>query len=243
MCRKSLPLLMTLCWFCWPALGQVPTFDQLLTKHYEALGGLEVIKSVQSRRLTGRMTIGPGMEAPMTVQFKRPMKLRLDFTVQGMTGSQAFDGETAWMMMPFLGQTAPSKLPAGEAENLIRQAEFDGPLVDWKEKGHQVELIGEAQFEGKDTYKLKIVERNGTVVFHHLDRVSFLTVGQEGKVVTQGAEVDFKSIIRDYRRVGDMLLPHSFENRQAGVDQVQKITFDKIELNVDIADEVFMMPQ
>lgn len=234
---------MTLCCMCWSALGQEPTFDQLLAKHFEALGGLEVIKSVQSRRLTGRMTIGPGVEAPVTVQFKRPMKFRLDFTVQGMTGSQAFDGEMAWMMMPFLGQTAPVKLPAEEAENLIRQAEFDGPLVDWREKGHQVELIGAAQFEGKNTYKLKIVENNGTVLYHHLDRESFLTVGQEGKVVSPGGEVDFKSTIRDYRQVGDMRLPHSFENRQAGVDQVQKITFDKIELNVDIADEVFMMPQ
>jgi hypothetical protein len=228
---------------CWSALGQEPTFDQLLARHFEAVGGLEVIKSVQSRRLTGRMTIGPGMEAPITVRFKRPMKLRLDFTVQGMTGSQAFDGETAWMVMPFLGQTAPVKLPPEESENLIRQAEFDGPLVDWKEKGHQVELIGPAQFEGKATYKLKIVENNGTVVYHHLDRESFLTVGQEGKVASQGGEVDFKSIISEYRQVGDMRLPHSFENRQVGVDQVQKITFDKIELNVDIADEVFMMPR
>ncbi len=243
MCRKALPLAITLCCFCLVVVGQELTLDELLANHYEALGGLDAIKSVKSRRLTGRMTMSPGMEAPITVQFKRPMKLRVDFTVQGMIGSQAYDGETAWMMMPFLGQTTPGKLLAEQAKNLIRQAEFDGPLVDWKEKGHQVELVGLAQFEGKDTYKLKIVQNDGAVLYHYLDSGSFLSVGQAGKVVVQGADVDFKSIIGEYKDVSGLYLPHSFENRQGGAATGQKITFDKIELNIDIADEVFAMPQ
>ncbi len=243
MCRKALPLMMALCCLCFTVAGQERKLDELLARHYEALGGLEAIKSVQSRRLTGRMTVAPGMEAPIKVQFKRPTKMRVDFIVQGMTGSQAYDGETAWMMMPFLGQTAPERLPADQAVNLIKQAEFDGPLVDWKEKGHQVELLGLAQFEGKDAYKLKIIQNNGDVLYHYLDSGSFLTVGQDGKEVVQGKEVDFKSIIGNYKDVSDLHLPHSFENRQDGADSGQQITFDKIELNVDIADEVFAMPQ
>jgi len=243
MCRKALPLMMTLCCWCFTVVGQELKLDELLPKHYEALGGLEAIKSVQSRRLTGRMTVAPGMEAPIKVQFKRPKKMRVDFIVQGMTGSQAYDGETAWMMMPFLGQTAPERLPADQAVNLIKQAEFDGPLVDWKEKGHQVELLGLAQFEGKDAYKLKIIQNNGDVLYHYLDSGSFLTVGQDGREVVQGNEVDFKSIISNYKKVSGLYLPHSFENRQDGADSGQQITFDKIELNVDIADEVFAMPQ
>lgn len=243
MFRKALPLMIALCCLCFTVLGQEFKLDELLAKHFEALGGLETIKSVQSRRLTGRMTVAPGMEAPIKVQFKRPKKMRIDFVVQGMTGSQAYDGETAWIMMPFLGQTAPEKLPPDQAGNLIKQAEFDGPLVDWKEKGHQVELVGLAQFEGKDAYKLRILRNNGDVLYHYLDRGSFLTVGQDGKEVVQGKEIDFKSIISNYKDVGGLHLPHTFENRQDGAETGQQITFDKIELDVDIADEVFAMPQ
>jgi len=242
MFRKALPFMMTLCCLCCTVLGQELTLDELVAKHYEALGGLEAIRSVQSRRLTGRMTVAAGMEAPIKAQYKRPTKLRIDFIVQGMTGSQAYDGETAWVMMPFLGQTTPKKLSTDQAANLIKQAEFDGPLVDWKKKGHQVELVGLAQFEGKDAYKLKIVRKNGDVRYQYLDSGSYLTIGQEGKEVVQGKDVAFKSIIGNYKHVNGLYLPHSFENRQDGAEAGQQITFDRIELNVDIGDEVFAMP-
>lgn len=239
---RFLPCVILLICFGSSVSGQVLNLDQVLSKHYEALGGIEAIKSVKSRHLTGRMTIGPGMETLMTVRFKRPMKVRLDFTVQGMVGSQGYDGKTAWSMMTFLGQTSPVELTGQQADNLIRQAEFDGPLIDWKEKQSQLDLLGLAQFEGREAYKIRIAERSGDIVYHYLDSDSFLTIGQESTMVYEEREVGVTSIIGDYREVNGLRLPHTFENRQQGTEQVQKITFDKIELNVEIEDEIFSMP-
>ena len=42
----------------------------------------------------GGMTMGQGMEAPMSLEIKRPRSLRMEFTFQGMTGVQAYDGKS-----------------------------------------------------------------------------------------------------------------------------------------------------
>ena len=46
--------------------------------------------------------MGPGMEVPFSMVFKRPLQMRLEFTMQGMTAIQAYDGETAWSVMPMI---------------------------------------------------------------------------------------------------------------------------------------------
>ena len=76
---------------------------------------------------------------------KRPNKSRTEFTVQGMTGMQAYDGKNAWMVMPFMGKKDPEAMPAEGTKLVAEESDFDGPLVDWKEKGHKVELVGKEQ--------------------------------------------------------------------------------------------------
>jgi hypothetical protein len=115
--------------------------QQVLDNHFEAIGGLEKIRSIESARVVGKMQM-QGMEAPLSVVMKRPGKARVEFSIQGMTGVQATDGSTFWQVMPFLGKTEPEPMSAEEANDLREQADMDGPLVDWKEKGHTLELVG-----------------------------------------------------------------------------------------------------
>src|SRR3990172_1784821 len=82
------------------------TVDQVIAKYHEAAGGLDQFKAVNSMRVTGRMTLGQGIEAPFTRLTQRPNKVRVDFTLQGLTGTQAYDGQTGWMFMPFMGQAS-----------------------------------------------------------------------------------------------------------------------------------------
>ena len=117
------------------------TLDEILAKHYEASGGLARLQKVQTMRMTGKMTVGPGMEAPITLEKKRPGMMRLDFTFSGMTGTQAYDGTQGWQVMPFMGKKDPEALGPEEVKEVEQQADFDGPLVDWKSKGHALELI------------------------------------------------------------------------------------------------------
>jgi outer membrane lipoprotein-sorting protein len=207
------------------------------------LGGLDNLKALESAKFTGKMTMGMGAEAPFTMYFKRPQRARMEFTMQGMTGIQAFDGETAWMIMPFMGKSDPEVMADDQAKNMREQADLDGPLVDWQKKGHQVELIGLEDVEGTEAYKVKVQLENGDLRYHFLDGEYFITIKQEGKTTIQGNEVEFETTLSDYKEVAGLMFPHSIESKPKGAEEGQVITIEAVEVNVEIDDDMFTMPE
>ncbi len=222
------------------------TLDELLEAHYEAVGGKENWDRVEAVRFAGVMSMGPGMEAPFTMTMKRPDQIRLEFTFQGMTGIQASDGETAWMVMPFMGKTDPEEMPAEQAEQLKEQADIEGPLFDW-------------EVEGTEAYKVKVTLANGETRYHFLDSEYFVTIRQESQTTIQGQEIEIETTIGDYKElcletsslVDDetpcegavLLLPFSIEGKPKGAPSGQVITIETVTINPDgIADDYFSMP-
>jgi outer membrane lipoprotein-sorting protein len=223
-----------------PASAQ--TLDEVLAKNLKAKGGLDKIRAVQSIRMTGTVTIGPGMEAPFVLEQKRPNMFRMEFTLQGMTGVQAYDGKVGWQLMPFSGRKDPEPLPEDAMKQVEEQADFDGPLVDYKAKGNTVELMGKEKVEGSDAYKLKLTLKNGDVRYIFLDADQYLEVRTEGKTKVRGTDVEGESTIGDYKEVGGLMFPHALESGQKDSQQKMKMTIDKIELNVSVDDGQFKMP-
>jgi len=58
-------------------IAHAQTVDDILAKHYEACGGLAKMKAVNTMRVTGTITLGPGMESPFTMERKRPGMRRM----------------------------------------------------------------------------------------------------------------------------------------------------------------------
>ena len=224
-----------------PAAAQ--TLDEIIAKNIEARGGMQALKAANTMRMSGRMTVGPGLEAPFVLEQKRPNRMRLDITFQGMTGTQAYDGGSAWMVMPFMGKKDPEKVPDEEAQAFSEQADFDGILVDYKDKGHTVELLGKEPVEGSEAYKLKVTLKDGAIRYIYLDADAFLEIRTEGKRKIRGSEVEGESSIGDYKEVAGLMMPHAVESGAKGSPQKQKITIDQIEINVPIDDARFVMPE
>ena len=238
--------------------GGGPTLEEVLESHYEAIGGTDAWASVDSVRFEGTMSMGPGMEAPFSMTMKRPGNIRLEFSFQGMTGIQASDGTTAWMVMPFMGNNDPEEMPDEQAEQLNEQADIEGPLFDWADKGHTLELLGSEKMEGTDVYKLKLTRKNGKVRYQYLDTDYFMIIKQEGKTVVQGQEMDIETAIGDYKEVcletstlvddeqpceGDVLvLPYSIESKPKGAPAGQAITIETVTVNSEVEDGYFAMP-
>jgi outer membrane lipoprotein-sorting protein len=223
-------------------IAQAQTVDEILAKHHEAMGGIEKLKALNSMRVTGTIGVGPGMEAPFTMERKRPGKSRMEFSVQGMTGIQAFDGVKTWSVMPFMGQKDPEFGSDEENKAAQEDADFDGALVDYKAKGHTVELVGKESIDGADAFKLKVTKKNGNIEFHYLDAETYLLMKQEAKVKRRGTEMDGETTFSDYKDVGGYMQPYSMESGAKGSPQKQKMTFTKIELNVALDDARFNMP-
>jgi outer membrane lipoprotein-sorting protein len=218
------------------------SLEEVLAKNAEARGGLDKIKGLKSVRMTGTMTVGPGMEAPLTLELKRPNNMRMEFTLQGMTGVQAYDGTTAWWIMPFMGKTDAEALPEDQAKLAAEQADFDGILIDYQAKGHTVELVGKEAVEGTDAYKLKVTLKNEDVRYVYLDAEYFLEIRTEGSRTMRGTQVDFEATVGDYKDVDGLMFPHSIETGAKGSPQKQKLTITAVELNPEIDDLRFKMP-
>jgi outer membrane lipoprotein-sorting protein len=219
------------------------TLDQVLAKHYDAVGGLDNWQNVQTMRVTGRMTLMPGTEAPAVMTMKRPSKMRMEFTFQGMTGIQAYDGTAAWMVMPFMGKTEAEPMPPDMSKDVIEQADFDGPLMGYREAGHQIELLGVVDVEGTKAYDLKVTLKGGDVQHHFLDAEYFVPIKIVGNRTMQGNTVEYEQILSDYKDVGGLMIAHSIEVKTKGAPTGQVITIDNVELNVPVEDAIFTMPK
>jgi len=223
-------------------LASAMTLDEIVAKAVEARGGRDAMLAVKTVRITGSVHMPNGMEAPLVWEWKRPDKLRSEVTIQGMKMIQAYDGKTAWMIVPFGGNTDPQPMPKEQAQRMEEQADFDGPFLDGAKKGYKLELVGKVDEEGTEAYKIKITNKFGDVTYYYLDTEYFLPFKTEGAKTVRGQKMEFESSIGDYKKVGDLLIPFSTEFKAKGSEQSQSVTFDKVELNVDLDDGLFTMP-
>lgn len=220
---------------------QAEELDEVLSNYYEAMGGLENLKSVETIKMSGRMSMGQGIEAPVVRIVKRPDLIRQEFTMQGMTGIQAYDGENAWMHMPFMGQADPQPMPEEISEQFASQADIDGPLVDWEEKGIEIELVGKEEMEGTEVFHLRVTRPNGDVEHHFLDAEYYIPIKMTRTAEIQGQEQEIEMVFGDYKEVDGLMFPFSVE---VGSGQGhQGIIIDSVEVNSEVDDSVFEMPE
>jgi len=225
-----------------PAAAQ-PTVDELIAKNLEAKGGKAAWEGVKSAHVEGTMSFGP-TEAPFVYEWKAPNKVKIQFTVQGMTGIQAYDGESGWMVMPFMGKTEPEKMAPEDASQVEDQADFRGPLVDHEARGYKIEYAGEEDVQGTPAYKLKVTNKNDEVSYLYLDKEYYVEIQRVDERTVRGQDVESTASIGDYKEVDGVMVPFSTEisNSLAPEGQKQTMTFEKVELNVDIPDSEFEMP-
>ena len=218
------------------------TVDEVIAKGIQARGGVAKIEAIHSLQITGYSEFA-GVQANFTQVFKRPMQIRLDSTIQGVTLTQAYDGANGWQIIPFTGQNTPGPMSDVDLKRCQEEADFEGPLVNYKQKGNTVQLMGKEKVDGTDAYQLQITLNNGDVRDLYLDATNFLALKMVGKIVVQGKPIAIETHFSDYRGVEGVKF--SFSSTVHAVDSQtpdQKITISKVELNVPVEDSVFKMP-
>lgn len=217
------------------------TVDDVIKKHIESMGGYEKLKSINSMKVTVKF-IMQGIEGPAVVFNKRPNKFRLNATIQGMEMVQAYDGNIAWGIFPWGGNSDPQKLTEQQTKDLAEEADIDGALVDYQSKGHQVELMGKEDLEGTETYKLKVTTKNGNIRYIYMDSEYFLPIKITSKVKQGESEYEIDTYQGDYKEVDGLLIPYSSEVKMGG-NTIRQMTLEKVEINPDVDDSLFAMPE
>ena len=236
--RRALMAALSL--FAFPVFAQ--TADEIVSKYVTTIGGMAKIDAVKSLRRTGKFTGGGGFEARIVEAKKRPNMIRQEFSLQGMTGVTAYDGKSGWKIVPWQGKKDPEPLGEQEMKTIVDDSDFDGPLVNYQAKGNKVEYVGTEPVEGTDAYKLKVTLKNGDIFYYYMDTDYYVPIKIETKRFVRGEEREFETSLGDYKEVGGWYQPYSFETNAKGSPNKQKITIEKVELNVPLDDSVFVEP-
>jgi hypothetical protein len=238
--RKILLGIIGLALLAMPVSAQ--TAEEIVAKYIKTIGGAEKIEAIKTLRRTGKFTGGGGFEAVVIQENKRPQMARQEFTIQGMTGVNAYDGKTGWKIEPWQGKKDAEPLGEEELKQIQEDADFDGPLVNYQQKGNKVEFVGAEPVEGTDAFKLKVTLKNGDVSYYFMDTDYYVPIKIESKRTVRGAEREFETTLGDYKEVAGVYLPHSIESGVKGSPNKSQITFEKIEANVALDDSRFKQP-
>ena len=218
-----------------------PTAEQIVARHVEARGGLKKIRAIRTLRETGRVTEGPNREALVTRELKRPSFSRFEITFQGVTGVFVADGTKGWKLNPFDGELEPRPLSEEAVREAAEQADIEGPLVDWKAKGHTIELLGKDVVGGRVVWKIRMTLKSGDLRYEYLDAKNFERLRTDSTRTVKGRPVQITATFGDYRKVSGASFPRWVEISASGRPQKLRITVDKVEVNPPLAEDRFAM--
>lgn len=218
------------------------TADEIIGKYLKTIGGMEKLQAIKTMRLVGKFNGGGGFEAVLVEEHRRPNMVREEFALQGLTGINAYDGKMGWKIEPWNGKKDAEPLGEEEMKSIIEDADFDGPLINYQEKGNRVEFVGMDEFEGTDAYKLKVTQKNGDERYYFMDVDTGVPIKIEIKRFVRGAPQEYEISLGDYKQVAGVYMPFYVESGPKGSQNRSKVTWEKIEPNVTLADSRFVKP-
>ena len=226
-----------------PPAVAAETVDEIVARHVAARGGREALAAVQAVRMTGRATAGPGRQAIVRREIARPGRIRTELEFQGTTGVWAWDGSAGWRVSPLDGSLEPEAVPADEAASLAEQADLEGPLVDWKAKGHAVEVVGPETLPGGLAHRLKVTPKSGAPHSVWVDAATGLVVRTASTRKVREREVVLETVFGDYQKTAGVAFARFIETGVAGRPRRLRVVVETVEVNPALDDTRFQMPR
>lgn len=220
---------------------QAQTVDEIIAKNIQARGGLDKLRLLETLRQTAKYTQG-SLQATVVLENKRPSYYRQEFILQGLSDVTAYDGKTGWHISPFSGRKDPELLSEDDLKEVVEDADIEGQLVDYKQKGHRAELVGHDAVEGTDCYKIKLTLKNGDLRYYYLDADSFLELKIETQRLIRGAIQYRDTVFGDYEEVSGLYFPFALDTGEKGDPNRAKLAVEKVEVNVPLNDSIFTLP-
>jgi hypothetical protein len=219
---------------------QAQTVDDIVARHIASRGGREASRTVESQRMTGTVYT-QGIELAMVLVTRRPnlsrQELTIDIPGQGVVPIlNVFDGTKAWTVNPMAGGAEAMEVSGRDAENMRDQSEFESPLIDYKAKGHDVQLVGVETVGTRRAHRLKLTRPGRPVAHFFIDAET----GVELRITSEAAgsaAIEFS----DYRPIGSALVAHHIRVQQPGQPEVD-VVVTSVEFNVPTSESMFQRP-
>jgi hypothetical protein len=200
---------------------KLPTAEEVLNRHAKEIGGRAAFAKYESQHVKGTIEMpAQKISGKMEVFAARPNKLVMKVTMPGLGEvTTGYNGTVGWMSTAITG---PMLLEGKMMEEVVTQADFDHALhdpADYK----VMELLGKEQFNGEECYKLKLVHRGGFASTEYFSVKSGRQVGFTATQQTQFGPVTATTIVSDYKKFGDLVVPAKTIQKASGIETVMTI--------------------
>lgn len=225
--------------FTPPAVA-AQTADELIARYIEARGGREKLAAIRSLRIV-RTYSTFSVDVPVVILKKRQGFHRVEQTLPGRPPVvRAVTPDGAW---EHDGKQISDRPPEVAAEMQELDGDIDGFLVDYREKGHAVELVGRERTGGVDTWHLRVTLKSGAVRDVYLDASTYLERKQTGIFThPQAGKVPVTLIYSDWREAGGVLFPYAIDEERDMPGGSIAIYTEKIEVNPALDESLFRRP-
>lgn len=214
---------------------------EVLEANIVASGGHELIASIESSRIKGSLAIPAiGMSGTTELSMKAPNKLYIAQELPGVGKMvQAYDGEVGWASDPMQGFR---HLSEGEIAALKQNDSFSD-MLNYEEVYSSGEMLADADVDGQATSVVKLISMETGLeqtCFYSKESGLLLRMDMIADMGPMG-KLPASMLIKSYNVHDGVSFPAVMEMTNAGM--VIKMTFDSLEINVDLADSLFAAPQ
>jgi hypothetical protein len=190
------------------------------------------------------------MRFPFDMLKRRPNLLRINIQLgDGRQISQGFNGEVAWAEKITDGTIVTERLSGPAKAQIMREAEFESPLLRSQSMLHTIELLGETTLGSTRVYVIRVDLNDGGRRLYYLDTTTLLEVrivyelpGLPVVVTHFGAYQEF-----DEHRLPSVILTEVYgggEEPAAPSEITEVITrIDGFESNLGVLNVIFDMPR
>ena len=213
--------------------SKAQTADEIISKHLTAIGGADAWKKVNSVITEGSLKV-QGADVALTLTVLNGKGMRQNISVMGMTGYQIVTPTGGWNFMPFQGQAKPEAITEDDLKESIDQLDAQGPLVDYKTKGHTIELLGKEDIEGTEAYKLKLTYKGGKTETYFIDPASYYILRSVTKQKANGQEMEVATNYSNYTK-----LPEGIVVPMSITLPFGEMTVSKVEINKPVDEKIF----
>jgi hypothetical protein len=220
------------------AADDLPKGETVLDKYLEVTGGKAVYSKIHNEMTTGTMEFkAMGLKGKMTSYAAEPDQRYTEINLDGIGKIQeGSNGEVAWGMSAMQG---PRLKEGDEKAETLLQAKFN-PDLSWRDLFKSAETVGVDTVDGKECYKVLLTPKSGTPITKWFDKQSNLLVKMSLTSKSPMGEIQSDSTFSDYRKEGDVLVPHKVVSHVATMELV--MTVDSVQYNADIPKEKFEVP-
>ena len=220
------------------ASAHAQTADDIIQKYAKAMGGLSAFNAIKTMKMKGTVTT-QGMDLPLTAQIINGKAVRNDVEVMGQSVINSYKDGKGWKINPFAGAPTATDMTPEELVDFKSQTMISNQLMDYKARGHKVELLGQEDVEGVKTYKIKLTNKDDNKVTTYFISVADNTLVKSiSSRSMQGQEMDVETLFSDIKDFNGLKFPMTRTQKIQG-EVFQEIKMSSIDFNVPIDEKVF----